>query len=139
MAPPWDSTNRSALSSTDSAMRRSLETRATESSALACTSCTPVSATDTLKRDESRSRIDRTTDRFSFSEEHPGRESSHVCDATTTVTLTRAAFNDLILRVRSFPELVAAGEIALAGDPTALMAWFGALDTPAFWFHVVEP
>lgn len=67
------------------------------------------------------------------------REGAPDGEATTTVTLSRAAFNDLILRVRTFPELVAGGEIALAGDPTALMAWFGALDNPAFWFNVVEP
>ena len=67
-------------------MRSLPATMATESSARECTSSIPVSATDTLNRELSRSRIERTTDRFSFSEAHPGRERSHVCDATTTMT-----------------------------------------------------
>ncbi|MCI4645352.1 MAG: MBL fold metallo-hydrolase [Hyphomonadaceae bacterium] len=60
-------------------------------------------------------------------------------EAAATLTLSRTAFNDLILRARTFQQLMAAGEVSLAGDPTALMAWFGALETPPFWFNVVEP
>jgi len=33
----------------------------------------------------------------------------------------------------------AAGEASIEGDPTALLAWFSALETPDFWFNVVEP
>ncbi len=54
-----------------------------EISARACTSWRPVSATDTLNLARSRSRTERTTALFSLSEEHPGRDSSHVCEATT--------------------------------------------------------
>ena len=39
-----------------------------------------------MKRDERRSRKERTTDLFSFKDEHPGRDNSHVCDATTMAT-----------------------------------------------------
>ncbi|MEZ5953049.1 MAG: alkyl sulfatase dimerization domain-containing protein [Hyphomonas sp.] len=56
-----------------------------------------------------------------------------------TLTMDRAAFNQLILRTRTFQELAAAGEAKLEGDPTALLAWFGALETPPFWFNIVEP
>ena len=56
-----------------------------------------------------------------------------------TLTLSRDAFNDLILQTRSFREIAAAGEASIEGDPTALLAWFSALETPDFWFNVVEP
>ncbi|HPE48483.1 MAG TPA: alkyl sulfatase dimerization domain-containing protein [Hyphomonas sp.] len=56
-----------------------------------------------------------------------------------TLTLNRSAFNQLILRTRTFQDLAEAGEAKLEGDPTALGAWFGALETPPFWFHIVEP
>lgn len=66
----------------------------------------------------------------------PGAQSDN---AVATLTLTRDAFNDLILQARSFREIASAGEASVEGDPTALMAWFTALETPEFWFNVVEP
>ena len=66
----------------------------------------------------------------------PGVQSD---DAVATLTLSRDAFNDLILQTRSFREIAAAGEASIEGDPTALLAWFSALETPDFWFNVVEP
>jgi alkyl sulfatase BDS1-like metallo-beta-lactamase superfamily hydrolase len=59
--------------------------------------------------------------------------------AAASVTLTRSAFNDLILQTRSFREIMASGDASMEGDPAALMAWFAALDSPEFWFRVVEP
>jgi len=56
-----------------------------------------------------------------------------------TLTISRAAFNDLILQSRSFQEIAAAGEAKVDGDPTALLAWFSALETAPFWFNVVQP
>ncbi len=66
----------------------------------------------------------------------PGGQSA---SAAATLTMTRTAFNDLILRTRTFQDIAAAGEAQLAGDPTALLSWFTALETPPFWFNVVEP
>lgn len=60
-------------------------------------------------------------------------------DADVRLEITRTAFNDLILRARSFPEIADAGEATLSGDGAALAAWFGALEQPPFWFNVVEP
>lgn len=60
-------------------------------------------------------------------------------EAAVTLSLTRAAFNALILQERSFPELVAAGDAVVSGDPTALAAYFAALEAPDPWFNVVEP
>jgi len=67
------------------------------------------------------------------------RPNTQSDDAVATLTLTRDAFNDLILQARSFREIAAAGEASVEGDPMALMAWFSALETPDFWFNVVEP
>ena len=53
--------------------------------------------------------------------------------------MSRSAFDDLMLRRRSFPQLAQAGEATLEGDAAALGAFFEALETPPFWFNVVEP
>ena len=56
-----------------------------------------------------------------------------------TLTISRAAFNDLILQARSFQDIAAAGEAKVEGDPSALLAWFNALETAPFWFNIIEP
>ena len=56
-----------------------------------------------------------------------------------TLTISRAAFNDLILQTRSFQDIAKAGEAKIEGDPSALLAWFTSLESPPFWFNVVEP
>ncbi|MEZ6002536.1 alkyl/aryl-sulfatase [Hyphomonas sp.] len=56
-----------------------------------------------------------------------------------TLTISRAAFNDLILQTRSFQDIAKAGEAKVEGDPSALLAWFSTLETAPFWFNVVEP
>ena len=66
----------------------------------------------------------------------PGAASG---SAAATLTISRAAFNDLILQARSFQDIAAAGEATVEGDPSALLAWFTTLDSPPFWFNVVEP
>ena len=50
------------------------------------------------------------------------RPNTQSDDAVATLTLTRDAFNDLILQARSFQEIAAAGEASVEGDPMALMA-----------------
>ncbi|HPF22001.1 MAG TPA: alkyl sulfatase dimerization domain-containing protein [Hyphomonas sp.] len=59
--------------------------------------------------------------------------------AAATLTISRAAFNDLILRTRSFQDIAGAGEAKVEGDPSALLAWFTTLESPPFWFNIVEP
>ena len=66
----------------------------------------------------------------------PGAASG---SAAATLTISRAAFNDLILQTRSFKEIAEAGEASVEGDPAALLAWFAALESAPFWFNVVEP
>ncbi len=56
-----------------------------------------------------------------------------------TLALTRTAFDDLVLQARSLPQILAAGDATLTGDPAALAAWFGSLDPPSPNFPVVEP
>lgn len=60
-------------------------------------------------------------------------------EPAATLTLTRTALDSLILRERGLPALMASGEAAIDGDPSALAAYFAALETPPFWFNVVEP
>ncbi|MCA8899990.1 MAG: MBL fold metallo-hydrolase [Hyphomonas sp.] len=67
------------------------------------------------------------------------RPGQAAANPAATLTMTRAAFNDLILRTRTFQEIAGAGEARLDGDATALLAWFGALETAPFWFNIVEP
>ncbi len=60
-------------------------------------------------------------------------------DAAARLELTRSGFNDLITGTRSFPQLVASGDARLSGDPTAIGAFFAALETPPANFNIVEP
>ncbi len=60
-------------------------------------------------------------------------------DPAVTLAIKRTAFDDLVLQVRALPQILAAGEASLSGDPTALAAWFAALDPPTPNFNVVEP
>ncbi|MBX3495866.1 MAG: MBL fold metallo-hydrolase [Parvibaculum sp.] len=60
-------------------------------------------------------------------------------NAAATIHMSRSAFDDMMLRQRSFPQLAQAGEATLEGDAAALGAFFEALETPPFWFNVVEP
>lgn len=60
-------------------------------------------------------------------------------EPVATLTLKRSAFDDLILQTRTLPQIAAAGDATLSGDPTALAAWFASLDAPSPNFNVVEP
>jgi len=56
-----------------------------------------------------------------------------------TVTLTRADFNRLILREVGAPRLVMGGRMSIDGQNSAVSDLFDSLETPDFWFNVVEP
>ena len=59
--------------------------------------------------------------------------------ADATATLSRAAFERLVLREAPFAELAGAGEISVSGDPAALQLFLGSLEEPPFWFPVATP
>ena len=58
---------------------------------------------------------------------------------SVSVTTTRAAFDKLILREATFPQLVQSGDIAVEGNQLALINLFQSLETPPFWLNIVEP
>ncbi len=59
--------------------------------------------------------------------------------AVAVATLDRANLDRLVLQEVAPPALIAAGDLKLEGDVTALGAFFGALDQPEFWFNTQEP
>ncbi|TQM13620.1 alkyl/aryl-sulfatase [Pseudonocardia kunmingensis] len=59
--------------------------------------------------------------------------------ADATLTLTRAALDDVTLGVATFDEQVEKGEITIDGDGAAFTRFLGLLDTFEFWFDIVTP
>lgn len=59
--------------------------------------------------------------------------------ATAQLTLDRSDFDRLLMRRVELPELLQGGRAELAGDGTAIGAFFGALDQFEYWFNVVTP
>ena len=66
----------------------------------------------------------------------PGR---HDDNATVTVTTSRSEFIRVMLQETTFMDQIAAGNITLDGDPTALLTIFGNIDTFEPGFNIVEP
>jgi alkyl sulfatase BDS1-like metallo-beta-lactamase superfamily hydrolase len=60
-------------------------------------------------------------------------------DADVSVTLTRAALDAITLKQRTFLGSVAAGDVAISGNPLKLGELFGLLDEFSPGFEVVEP
>ena len=58
---------------------------------------------------------------------------------TATMTLTRAAFDAVILGQATFESLAADGSLRIDGDAAAFAAFLGLLDTFDFWFAIVTP
>lgn len=56
-----------------------------------------------------------------------------------TLTLTRPAFEALLLQSRTFADLARAGEARIEGDPTAFQTLFALLEQPTFWFATQTP
>jgi alkyl sulfatase BDS1-like metallo-beta-lactamase superfamily hydrolase len=59
--------------------------------------------------------------------------------ADAGITLTRETLDSLLLRQKTFPDAVAAGEIKVEGDPGKLGELMGMLDEFALGFPIVEP
>ncbi|MEM6746226.1 MAG: alkyl sulfatase dimerization domain-containing protein [Pseudomonadota bacterium] len=57
----------------------------------------------------------------------------------TAVEMTRDDFNRLITRDVRALQLILTGRMKLKGDRGALSAMFDSLETPNFWFDIVEP
>ncbi len=60
-------------------------------------------------------------------------------NADATLTVERAALNDLLLGVASLEDLTAAGRLKIDGDPTTLGRLLGLLDPPDPSFAIVTP
>lgn len=60
-------------------------------------------------------------------------------EATATITLTRAALDDVTLGMATFAEKVDAGEITIDGSRADVETFLGLLDTFEFWFDIVTP
>jgi alkyl sulfatase BDS1-like metallo-beta-lactamase superfamily hydrolase len=60
-------------------------------------------------------------------------------EADATLTLTRAALDDVTLGVATIDEKVDKGEITIDGDRAAFTRLLGLLDTFEFWFDIVTP
>ncbi|MEM0986846.1 MAG: alkyl sulfatase dimerization domain-containing protein [Pseudomonadota bacterium] len=55
------------------------------------------------------------------------------------VSMDRADFDRLILQQTRAIALIATGRMGIEGDRSALQALFASLDTPPFWFNIMEP
>jgi len=57
----------------------------------------------------------------------------------TTVNISRADLNDIILGTAKLPDLVKAKKADVSGNEADLNEFVGMLDTFKFWFNIVEP
>jgi alkyl sulfatase BDS1-like metallo-beta-lactamase superfamily hydrolase len=65
-----------------------------------------------------------------------GKQSTQ---ADATLTMTRAALNEIVLGEATLAEKTAVGEARIAGDPAKLVEFLSLLDTFEFWFNIVTP
>lgn len=56
-----------------------------------------------------------------------------------TIMMTRTDFDRLVLGEAQVAALLGNGAMSIDGDTTALLALFGSLDQPDFWFPIVSP
>ena len=59
--------------------------------------------------------------------------------ADASFTLTRATLDEVIAKLTSFPEAVAAGKVTLVGNPMRLAELMGLMDEFTRMFEIVEP
>ena len=59
--------------------------------------------------------------------------------ADATLTMARAALDDIILGTVNLPDSIAAGSVELTGDADAVHELVALLDTFEFWFNIVTP
>jgi alkyl sulfatase BDS1-like metallo-beta-lactamase superfamily hydrolase len=63
----------------------------------------------------------------------------HEPRASVTVSLPRTTLIEVVTQETTFMEQIQAGNIAVDGDPAALLTIFGNLDSFTPGFHIVEP
>ncbi len=63
----------------------------------------------------------------------------HTDEDAPTLSLTRAALDQLNLKQKTFAELSKAGLVSIEGNPLAIRAFFGLIEEPQFWFEIVRP
>ncbi|MCA9981734.1 MAG: MBL fold metallo-hydrolase, partial [Anaerolineales bacterium] len=66
-------------------------------------------------------------------------KGKQAADADATLTMTRAALNEIVLGEATLAEKTAVGEAQITGNPAKLMEFFQLLDTFEFWFNIVTP
>jgi alkyl sulfatase BDS1-like metallo-beta-lactamase superfamily hydrolase len=65
-----------------------------------------------------------------------GKQSA---EADATLTMTRAALNEIVLGEATLAEKTAVGEARIEGDPAKLVEFLSLLDNFEFWFNIVTP
>lgn len=65
-----------------------------------------------------------------------GKQSA---EADATLTMTRAALNEIVLGEATLAEKTAVGEARIEGNPAKLVEFLSLLDTFEFWFNIVTP
>jgi alkyl sulfatase BDS1-like metallo-beta-lactamase superfamily hydrolase len=65
-----------------------------------------------------------------------GKQSA---EADATLTMTRAALNEIVLGEATLAEKTAVGEARIEGNPAKLVEFLSLLDTFEFWFNIATP
>ena len=65
--------------------------------------------------------------------------SAPAANPAATLSITRPAFEALLLQSRTFPEIAQAGEARIEGDVGAFQAMMGLFEQPNFWFATQTP
>ena len=66
-------------------------------------------------------------------------KGAQAADAHASFTLARATLDEVIAKLTSFPEAVAAGKVKLSGNPMKLAELMGLMDEFPRMFEIVEP
>ncbi len=66
-------------------------------------------------------------------------KGKQTAQADATLTMTRAALNEIVLGEATLAEKTAVGEARIEGDPAKLVEFLSLLDTFEFWFNIVTP
>ncbi len=60
-------------------------------------------------------------------------------DGAPTIKITRAGFDQLNLKQKTFKELTKEGAASIDGNPLAVLGFFNLIEEPDFWFEIVRP
>jgi len=65
--------------------------------------------------------------------------NSQVDDAAATITLTREALNQIVLKQTTLEKAIESGDVKIAGSKAKLEEMLSYLDSFEFWFNIVTP